>query len=373
MGSIRRSIAFSFLDRNVGQLFAIATMAIMARLLSPAETGLYLLAVGVLTVVDSVRDFGVAAYLIQLPCLSREAVRTAFTVTLALSLSFASALHVSAASLAEQFGDRQLAELLRIGTIGLLVVPIGTPAMALMRREMDFGTLAAVNVVAAATTALTTLALGTFGFGAASYIWGLVAGSAASTIMAIRARPLMWIFWPSLSGCREMLSFGATSSLVMLLNVAFDMLPRFVIGRVLGFDAVGLYGRALTLCQIPERAIVSALSPVVLPAFAVRVRERQELKDAYLRGVTLMAAVQWPILLLVALLAEPIVAVVLGEQWHAAAPLTRVMAIGSMALAPAFLTFPVLVALGRVRDTLAASLISLPPSALLMVSAPRLA
>ena len=62
--------------------------------------------------------------------------------------------------------------------------------------------------------------------------------------------------------------------------MAFDMLPRLALGRILGFDAVGLYGRALTLCQIPDRAIASALSPVVLPAFAARVRAQGDLREA---------------------------------------------------------------------------------------------
>ncbi len=187
------------------------------------------------------------------------------------------------------------------------------------------------------------------------------------TLLAIRARPNGWMYRPSLRSWRQMLTFGVVSSSVILLNMAFEMLPRFALGRILGFEAVGLFGRALTLCQLPDRAIVSALQPVVLPAFAARLREDRDLKEAYLHAVTMMTALQWPILLLVALLAEPLVALLLGAQWQAAAPLARVMAIGTMALAPGFLTFPVLVAVGRVRDTLTASLVSLPPSALLMI------
>ena len=82
-----------------------------------------------------------------------------------------------------------------------------------------------------------------------------------------------------------------------------------------------------------------------------------------------MSAVQWPALLLLALLADPVVRVLLGPQWGEAAPLVRLVALASMALAPAFMTFPVLVASGRVRDTFTSSLISLPPSVLIVVGA----
>ena len=48
------------------------------------------------------------------------------------------------------------------------------------------------------------------------------------------------------------------------------------------------------------------------------------------------------------------------------------MAIGLVWLFPAFLTYPMLVALGRIRDTLVSSLISIPPSILMIaIAAPH--
>src|SRR5699024_5124109 len=146
-----------------------------------------------------------------------------------------------------------------------------------------------------------------------------------------------------------------------------ELLPRLALGRILGFDAVGIYARAVTVCQLPDRAVVSALQPVVLPAMAARVRARGSLKDTYLRGLSLMSALQWPALAFLALLADPVVRILLGAQWAATTPLVRMIALASMMLAPAFMTFPVLVASGRLRDTLLSSLISLPPSVLIVV------
>jgi O-antigen/teichoic acid export membrane protein len=164
-----------------------------------------------------------------------------------------------------------------------------------------------------------------------------------------------------------MLSFGAVSSSVSLVNMAYELLPRLAFGKILGFEALGIYARAVTVCQLPDRAIGAALQPVVLPAMAAHVRVGGDLKAAYLRGLTLMSAVQWPALVLLALLADPVVRVLLGAQWSEAAPLVRIITLASTTLAPAFMTFPVLVASGRLRDTLVSSLISLPPSVLIVV------
>lgn len=369
MSHVRRSLLYSLGDRYFTQVFGIATMAIMARILTPAETGQFLVASGVLLLAEAFRDFGMATYLVQKRELTHVAVRTAFTVTLVLSLAMAMVMYLSTRAIAGYFGDENLSSLLLIGTVGFALVPFGTPALALLRRDMQFRTLAGMNIAAALTTAVITIVLALRGNGPASYVWGSISGNAVATGLAVVMRPHAWMYRPCLREWRQVLSFGLISSAVMLANMTFDMLPRFALGRFLGFDAVGLYMRALSLCQLPDRAIVSALQPVVLPALAARYRAHGDLKQAYLRGLTLMSAVQWPALLTLALLAHPVVELLLGDQWLAAAPLTRILAVGTMALAPAFMTHPVLVAVGRVRDTLFATLISLPPSILLVVGA----
>jgi O-antigen/teichoic acid export membrane protein len=82
-----------------------------------------------------------------------------------------------------------------------------------------------------------------------------------------------------------------------------------------------------------------------------------------------MAAVQVPAMVCLALLAEPVVRVLLGPQWGEVPPLVRLMAMGMVWMFPAFLTYPMLVALGRIRETLVSSLISIPPSILLIAAA----
>lgn len=65
-------------------------------------------------------------------------------------------------------------------------------------------------------------------------------------------------------------------------------------------------------------------------------------------------------------MADPIVLILFGAQWDEAVPLVRMLAVASLSLFAACLTYPTLVSLGHVRDTLTASLISVPPSFLVM-------
>lgn len=364
--TLRRSIGFSMLDKYVTHGLAILTTAVMARLLSPAETGVFILAQAVILLAENLRDFGMATYLVQAPTLERSTLRCAFTMTMGLSLLILLALLASAGIIAQFYQTPELTPLLMIAMIGFIFTPFGTPALALLRREMAFRTIAILNITVAIVTAITTILLAAQGFGALSYVWAYVVANVLLSLMAFAVRPQIFVYWPSLDGIRPLLSFGLTSSAVLVANMAYELLPRLLFGKVLGLDAVGIFSRATTLCQMPDRMIVSGVQPVLLAAMSARLREGRGLKEAYLQALQLMSALQWPALVMLSLLADPVVAVLLGPQWSQTVPLVQVMALAMMALAPVFLTFPTLVASGRVQDTLWSSLISLPPSALLL-------
>lgn len=153
-----------------------------------------------------------------------------------------------------------------------------------------------------------------------------------------------------------------------LLNRAYDLLPIFLLGRFGGPDLVGLFGRAQVVSQLPDKMILGSLGAVILPMFAADRRDGRALAPTYLASIGNISVVLWPVALLLALIAQPVVLVLLGAQWLASVPIVQVLALASMLTFPAMLTYPVLLASGGLRDTLTASLIGLPPSAAIIAA-----
>ena len=146
----------------------------------------------------------------------------------------------------------------------------------------------------------------------------------------------------------------------------YNFAPQLILGRILDFTAVGLYSRAINVTQVFDRFVLQVLSPVIMPAIVAHKRAGGDLKRMYLNAVELITVVQWPFLIFFALMAQPIIWIWLGPMWSEIVPLIRMLCIASLSLFAACLTYPVLVAVGRVRDTLVSSLISLPPSLLVI-------
>ncbi|WP_295531827.1 oligosaccharide flippase family protein [uncultured Thioclava sp.] len=368
---VRRSFAFALADKVSVVLMSILTMAIVSRILTPAEVGLFLVASTIVILIEAFRDFGIGTFLIREPDLAPRLVRTAVTIITCMSLVLGGLALFGAETLAQFYADPKLAGLIRIAALAFLVAPISTPLLALLRRDMAFGAVAAINVAAGFANASMTIGLALAGYGPFSLVWGSVLAACVTAMGAVICRPLWWIFVPTLRDWRLVVPFGAWSSIVTLLGMLFDAFPRLILGRVLGFGAVGLFARAISLSQLPDRLILSAVQPVLLPALASHARDNGTLKAPFLMGLSYISGLQWPALAMIAVLADPIVRLLLGPQWLEVVPLVRIVALAFFCLFPVYLCYPVLVTLGRVRDMAVAMMIALPPCFLIMLGASR--
>jgi O-antigen/teichoic acid export membrane protein len=98
--------------------------------------------------------------------------------------------------------------------------------------------------------------------------------------------------------------------------------------------------------------VVSSVQAVAFPAFSGAHRAGEDLQAHYLRTVTLISGAVLPVLAMLAILAQPLVRILLGNQWMPSAALVPLLSVGSAmeALAPMVIQF--LSATGSVRAVL---------------------
>lgn len=368
---IRRSLFYAFADKAAGLVLALLTMAIVSRLMTPAEVGLFMVASSLVIMVETFRDFGVGAFLIQEAELTPEIIRSAVTVTTLLSLALGGLIYAGAGLAGAVYGNADLTQLIQIASLGFLAAPISNPLLALLRRDMRFGAVAGISFSMALVNSATTILLAAAGYGAYSFVWGSVMAAGVTAIGAVICQPQLWILSPSLKHWRRVVPFGAWSSVVTLLGMLYDAIPRLLLGRLIGFDAVGLFSRAVSLTQLPDKLMLSAIQPVVLSALSAKARAHENLLEPYMLGLSLISVIQWPALATIVVLADPIVRILLGPQWLDVIPLVRIVALAAIPTCTNYLTFPLLVALGQLRKMALVSLVTLPLSiAVILLAAP---
>jgi O-antigen/teichoic acid export membrane protein len=371
MSGIRRALAVSTSERYFNMAITFATTLVVSRLLTPAEIGVWAIGLATATALLAAREFASGVFLIQRQDLTRQEAQGAFTVMLLVTAAIAAVLALGAPAIAAFYGEPRLAAYLRVAAGAILLEVIAAPLVALMRRDMAFTRIAVFNIANVGVFTAVTVTLAALGFSHMSFAWGWAAAAGASSALAVCLRPDLWVFKPVLRHWRGMLEFGAYNGLNVFLYRLYETVPTMVLGRVLSLDAAGLYNRALLVCQLPDRVVLGGAAPVILPAFAGEVRAGRNLGPSYVRAVALITALQWPALAVLAVLAHPVVLVLLGGQWLSVVPLVQILALASLFSFTAELNYPVLVSLGKMRDLLLRALIAWPLSALIVAGASR--
>jgi O-antigen/teichoic acid export membrane protein len=369
MSGIRWALAVSTTERYLNMAITFVTTLVMSRLLTPAEIGVWAIGLATATALLAVREFTSGVFLIQRKDLTREDVQGAFSVMLAMSAAVSVVLAAGAPAVAAFYGEPGLVQYLQVAAVAILLEVIAAPLVALMRRDMAFTRIAILNTTSVVVFTAVTIALAALGFSAMSFAWGWVVAAGAMSALAVCLRPDLWVFRPVLRGWRGMLEFGAYNGLNVLLYRLYETIPTMVLGRALSLDAAGLYNRALLVCQLPDRIVLGGAAPVILPALAAEVRAGRHLGESYVRAIAFITGVQWPALVVLAILAHPVVLVLLGGQWLSIVPLVQIMALASLFSFTAELNYPVLVSLGAMRDLLLRALIAWPLSALVVAGA----
>lgn len=367
MSSVQRSIFFLAAERYASMVLFFISTAVLSRLLTPEEFGVYAAVMAVIMIlVSASQEFGGVTFLIQKASLSDEDVRTAFTITFCLSMIIAAGLYALANAAGSLPGFDGLKAGMSVAVLYFVISPFSMTMVALHRRNMKFGVLAICNFAGNVAMVGVSIALAMMKYSYLAPIWGLLAGSTVQTACLIAARGDLRIFNPSLSGYAGIVRFGIYSSGVALINVFYNSAPQVFLARMLDFAAVGIYSRAINVTQVFDKLVTQVISPVIMPAICAQTSAGGDLKRIYLHAISLLTALHWPFLIFMAMMAKPIIFIWLGPTWLDVVPLIQLLCIGYLALFAACLTYPVLVAAGSVRDTLVCSLISLPPSLLII-------
>jgi O-antigen/teichoic acid export membrane protein len=349
MPDVRRAFLWASLGRYFVMAINLAATLILARLLTPADYGLSVIGGAVLAVAEAIRGLGGGTYLVQHTDLTQGSIRSSFTVNLIVTALVAAVLVALSGPLARAFGTPGLAPYVLISALGYLAGPIIYPISALMSRHMAFGRLALAGAATSLVNAAVGVGLALHGFGAMSFAWAGAVSMLASVPLYVACWPDRSIFRPTLRGGRSVVAFGLFDSATAILSQIGEALPYLMLARILSPQAVGLGQRAVLLCLFPERVILAGVGAVALPAFAQQIRDGQSLKQDYLRAITLITVAQWPALLLMIALAQPLVAMLLGAQWHDVVPLVRILSAALLFSFPVSLHYPTLVAVGAIR------------------------
>jgi O-antigen/teichoic acid export membrane protein len=338
-------------------VLSFASVLVVSRLLTPEEIGIFSVSVSLLGMAHIFREFGVGQYLVQAATVGREQVRAAFTVALVCSWGIGLVVLAAGFPMTVVYRHDGIQEVLTLAAINFFVMPFGTPILAILRRELQFERLAWVTIVGAAVQTGVTIAAAYLGHSYLSMAYGTLAMQLTKVVMLNVMRPGETLVWPTTHGVREVLRFGSLSTGAVVANNVGGAAPDLVFGRTLGFADVAFYSRGVGLQNMLIEKIHEAVRSVYFPIFASELRAGAAGCTVYLRIVGNLAAVTVPALVVLAVLADPLIPFVFGDQWAASAPIASTLCLYQILVAPYAMYQASLIAAGMVGSQFKAELV----------------
>jgi O-antigen/teichoic acid export membrane protein len=360
MIGVRRALVLSSSERYVNLALSFGQMAIVSRILSPNEIGIAVIGLAVVTIVITAREFASGAFLIQHQNLRHEDIRSTFTILLALTVAILAVLLAGSPVVAHFYGEPGLVRFFMVICGALLIEVVSSLLLALMRREFAFDRVALVSISATASGVAVTIVLALLGGGYMSFAWGWVATAVVASGLCLFLRPDLSIFVPCLAEWRGMVAFGGFNGGNILLLKVFEQVPYLVLARTASPAAAAVFNRGSILATVPDRIALSGVAAVALPAFAAARRDGRSLEEPYLHSLSLVTGLMWPALLVVAILAFPLIDLLLGPQWEQSAEIARILCLAGLFSCAFDINVALLVASGAIRDVFLRSLIVYP-------------
>ncbi|MFN4115039.1 MAG: oligosaccharide flippase family protein, partial [Inhella sp.] len=356
--SIRKALAFSFIDRYASLLVGIVSSMLLSRLLTPKEIGVFSVVMVLLSFAATIRDLGAGQYLLQERDLTRDRIRAVWAVQLGVGALLALVAALAAGFVARWFDEPRMRDIMLVMALGFLVNPFGSITYAWLMRSMRYDALAVMRFSGNIAGALTSVSLAWAGWGPISLAIGAIVTSLVNALVAVRFRPPDYPWLPGLREIRRVLSFGTKVSSSTLIQTATTGMPELLLGKLQGLTQVGLYSRANGLIQMFARLVADAVNTVALSMFAKASREQGGFAAPFLKANAYMTALAWSFFLLVGLLADPIVLFLYGGQWGDSVPLVRGLAVLAAVAAPAALCYEALLAAGAASQLLRTMMVS---------------
>jgi PST family polysaccharide transporter len=325
------------------------SVIILARLLTPAEHGLYAMAASVFLFLFLFRDLGFGTAAVQAARLDEVQRASLFWAHVALGGVLTLAGLAVARPTAAFYATPAVGPMLAAMAPVFLLMGLGGLPRALLARELQFEKLNFVETTAAILGTVAMIAAALAGAGGWSFVGYLVVSEAAIAALAWRACPWRPRQRPQWRSVRGLARTGRQLTRYHALNYVLFQLDTFAIGHVLGARSVGLYSRASQLLGLTNLHVAGPLTSVALAALSRVQADTAEFRREARATTTMIAHLVLPVAAVCAALPQEIVRVVLGDQWPEAAPILRWLAIHTGISTATSLALSINIAAGQTR------------------------
>lgn len=319
-----QSLLWKLGERGGTQGIQLIVMIVLTRLLLPEDFGLVAIVTIFISIAGLLVEGGFNEALIQ----KKNSNELDFSSVFYLNLFIASVLYIliylSASIIGDFFEEPQLVTILRVISLILFINPFTSVQYAIISRNMQFKILFKSSLLAVTISGIVGLLLAFANFG----VWALVGQQLTSQLLiaiflsfTVNWRPKLAF---SLNSVLKLFSFGWKLVVSTLIYTIYTNLQSMVVGKIFGSAILGFYSKGIQLPNILVLNINGSIQTVMFPALAAHQDDKKRVKEMMRRSIVTSSFILFPIMVGLAIIAEPLVILLFTENWLPSVPFIQI-------------------------------------------------
>lgn len=321
---VAKGAALLLASKVAGQILGLASTIIVARFLLPDDYGVFAAAMSLMVLISLFVEFPVSQAIIHLQEADEDDYDTAFTINLLRSAVVALLLLALALPMANFLKEPRVGPVIAALAGYTILFGLKNPRMEWFVRKMDFSREASLEVVSKLAQLVFSAGFAVVLHSYWALLIGITVAGAIQVVLSYIMRPVMPRF--TLKSFKRLFNYSIWMAGNTILGQVYQLIDTLTLGRVTGAASLGAYSMGSLLSGRIVEAIWMPASRSLFAAFSQIQNDQKRLANACFNSVSLMAFFLVPVAIIMFIFAEPIVFILLGNQWDIAVPVMQVMA-----------------------------------------------
>lgn len=318
------NLIWRFMERFGSQLVSFVVQIVLARMLAPSVFG----TVAKVTIITSILlvfvDSGMANSLIQKKDPDDLDFSSVFFFNLAFCLVLYAGLFAAAPAIARFYKDAQLTAIIRVLGLTVVVAGVKNVQQAYVSKTLQFKRFFFATLGGTLLSAVVGIAMVYAGFG----VWAIVAQQLTNVTvntgilwLTVGWKP-KWMF--SFARLKGLLSYGWKLLVSGLLDTVYNKLREILIAVFYTDADLAFYNRGMTYPNLLVENINASIDSVLLPVLSAEQEHREQVRSMTRRAIRISTYVMMPLMMGLAVCAEPLIRLLLTEKWLPCVPYLRI-------------------------------------------------
>jgi len=331
-GFRRRNVYLSLGVQWLSALAGIASSIFVARMMLPAELGIFTVTMAFSTILSTIQTAGSTDYLLYAPSVDRDHRRSLYTLTMLLTLAVVLTLILGRPFWIAIFGESGVADVAVVIAAQMFIWAQVMPIHGMLLRMERLDLISLIALVQNLTLSLLQVVLVWLGFSYMGLAYAAATATAVGAIGYLIAAGEFAVFAPRVKELGSVFLLSGKLFVANSLSVLNNNAAQILIGGASNVGTAALFGRANMIGQIYSQTISRAIDPLVNARLAASRRDGGGAQQPLARSSGILITASLAFFGFVAICSDLIVPLVFGSQWAPAAPAMRILALAYIAI-----------------------------------------